>query len=114
VAFLVALLVLATRTCSSEIAQVEMALDFGAAAERVRHVRVDMFAQGQDQSALVFERSYGERGVTRAPSFEAQLDPGMYEMLFEVELDDGVRRFERRVEVTDQATIKVNLERNLR
>jgi hypothetical protein len=113
-AFLAALVLLATRTCSTELARVEVALDFGAAAERVRQVRVDVFPRGDDRSVLFFERTYGERGVTSPPSFEAQLDAGAYELLFEVVLDDGMRRFARVVEVTDQATITVKLERDLR
>jgi hypothetical protein len=114
VALMIALVLLATRTCSTEIARVEMALDFGAAAERVRQVRVDMFPRGEERSVLFFERAYGERGVTSPPSLEAQLDAGTHEMLFEVVLDDGLRRFTRIVEVTDQATITVKLERDLR
>lgn len=113
VAFLLALALLASRTCQSEAVRVRIELDPGAASAEVRAVRVDVFRQGEDQSVAVFSRRYGEAGPDARPSFEAQLDPGTYELRIEVETPRGHRRLERTIEPRDASTVTIRLEREL-
>lgn len=112
--FLAAMIFLTARTCQSEFAQVELSFDFGAHAADVRGFRVDVFREGDDVSAVFFERAVDSGKPLGTPKLKAQLDAGTYRLLFEVTMSDGVRRFERVIETTDNAVITVNLERDLR
>lgn len=117
-AFLIALVVLATRTCSTEVADVEITLDFGSAAAEVRSLRVDVFPEDSNIGVIQFQRTYDQRGVVEAPRLHAQLDPGDYELAFDVVLGDTAedvasKRFARRITIGDRATITVPLERDL-
>ncbi|MCG8417917.1 MAG: hypothetical protein MJE77_08245 [Proteobacteria bacterium] len=111
--FLVALTVLATRTCASEMATVEITFDLGQARPDVRLFRVDAFRHGSETGVLHFERHYSNQGPPSSPTIEARLDPGLYELLFSVTLKSGLQRFERVIDVTDRAEITLRLERNL-
>lgn len=113
VALMAALALLAVRTCSGEAAQAELVVDLGEHAGQVQAVRVDVFRQGEDTGVLVFERTYGEHGAAAMPRFEAQLVPGTYALQIEVRMPGRTARFERTVEVRDQAVIRVNAEREL-
>ena len=112
-AFLIALVALTTRTCSSEIAEVEITLDMGAAAADVRSLRLDIFPRGSDIGVIQFQRTYPASGVSQAPTLRAQLDAGDYELVFDVALVDASKRFQRVITVGDRATITVPLERDL-
>lgn len=113
IALLAALLLLTARTCEREHAQVEMQFEFGAHAHTVTSLRVDVFRDGDDESVLVFERADVRGGPSERPSLQAQLDKGVYHLMFEVGTNDGIRRFERVVHTENNATITVNIERDL-
>lgn len=113
-AFLAGMIFLTARTCQSEFAEVSIAFDFGAYSADVRGFRVDVFREGDDVSAVFFERAVDTSKPLGRPSFKAQLDAGTYQLYFEVHMRDSVRRFERVIETTDNATITVNLERDLK
>ena len=111
--FLALMVLLTARTCKSEFAQVHIEFDLGPRAADVRGFRVDVFRQGDDVSAVFFEHPVGSDKPLGRPGFDAQLDSGTYQLVFEVVLRDGTRRFERVIETTDNANITVDLRRDL-
>ena len=114
VAFLLALAVLAARTCQSDIAEVEIVMDLGPRAGQVEKLRVDVFREGENTSVLVLDKNYDAAGATSSPRMRAQLDRGTYHMEFSVLLHDGPRRFERILLVdASSATIHLDLARHL-
>lgn len=113
IAFLIGLVVLGTRTCSTEMAEVELTFDFGSAAADVRSLRVDVFREGESIGAITFERHYGDDGAKSDPRVEATLDAGTYHVAFSVVMKDGRRRFDRTMTINDRAAVTLSLERDL-
>lgn len=111
IALVLALLFLATRTCSSEPASARIL--FGVGAAPIEELRVTIEPLERDEELAFFE----QRGRTGpAPVWSLEIAPGSYRLVFVVELrgEDEARRFERRIEVREGAEIRVDLTRDLR
>ena len=110
VAFLLALVVLATRTCGSETASVELVFDPGAARDRLVRLHVDVHRPGDDGAPVAyFDSAAGPR-----MRWTLQLDPGDYRLAFRATLAGGeVRRFDRTIVAEDNAVVTLSLERSL-
>lgn len=109
---------LGTRTCASEMAQVDVRLLLGEARAQVRALRVDVFRDGEPGGVAYFERYYDADGAGREMRFETRLDQGAYRLRIEVELageageagEAGrLRVIERIIHVEDQARVDIDL-----
>ena len=117
-AFLLALALLGSRTCASEMTRVEIRLDLGAAAAHVETLRADVFPADAATGVASFERHL--RGQSPGPlGFEAALDPGTYRLRIEARPRAGssARTLERVIVVGEQlgerTVISVDLEQAL-
>lgn len=113
IAFLAALLLLGMRTCSTEMARVELRFAFGKAAPDVRTFAVDVFRGDEVAPVAYHNADYGAGGAPAVQTWELQLDPGPYMLKIRVTLASGTRQVERRVEASDRAAVTVNLEDEL-
>ncbi len=112
-AFLGALALLATRTCASEIANVEIQLVFGATGAATRSVAVEVF-RGKDREALAeYKQSFGPDGAAKPVRWKLQLDPGMYTLEFRVIVRGELRQFDKSIKAVNGATITIDVESEL-
>lgn len=114
IAFLGALALLATRTCSSELAKVTLIFSFGDAAADVRAVEVEVFRPGDRETLARFKQRFGPDGASKPVSWKLQLSPGMYTLEFRVDVAGKLRQFEKSVRAVDDSEIAVDLGRDLR
>lgn len=110
IAFVLALVALATQTCGSESAQVELVFDTGAARDRVAALHVDVFrVGGEPEPVAYFDATPGPR-----MRWTLQLDPGDYRLGFRVTMRGGaVHSFDRAIVAENNAVITLALERDL-
>ena len=118
VAFLLAVVLLGSRTCATEATRVEIRLDLGAAATHVETLRVDVFPADAATGVASFERHLRGQPVPGALGFEAALDPGTYRLRVDVRLRAGATRtLERTIVVGEpmgeRTVISVDLEQAL-
>lgn len=115
--FLGLLLIFGSRTCASEMAEVELQLDLGDAATHVEALRVDVFPVGATEGVASFERFFHDRHGPRQLGFEVPLDPGSYRLRIEARTPAGTRDLERTIVVgealTEHTVISVDLEQAL-
>jgi hypothetical protein len=112
VAFLAALALLATRTCGSELADVTLRLDPGAADDRIRTLAATVHRG--DEAASVTNFSTDWSAGPRTKIWRLQLDPGSYRLAFRVTMRDGsLVTFDRRFEARANAEITIGFEQNL-
>lgn len=115
--FLGLLLIFGSRTCASEMAQVKLRLDLGAASQHLESLRVDVFPAGAPEGVASFERFFPERQGPRHLGFEVPLDPGSYRLRIEARTPAGTRDLERTIvvgeAVTEHTVISVDLEQAL-
>jgi hypothetical protein len=115
--FLGLLLIFGSRTCASEMAEVELRLDLGDAATHVEALRVDVFPVGAAEGVASFERFFQDRHGPRQLGFEVPLDPGSYRLRIEARTPAGTRNLERTIVVgealTEHTVISVDLEQAL-
>lgn len=113
VVLVAALAVLGSRTCASEMAQVDIHLLFGPAHPRILAVRGDLFPEGEPMGVAYFERHYRDEAAGRSvrdAHFElGQLDPGSYVLRIEARLEGGVRLVERTIYIRDQAQVTIDI-----
>ncbi len=113
IAFLGALALLATRTCSSEVASVDIRLVFGDAGAQTRSLQVEVF-RGDDREALAeYKQTFDQDGATKPLLWKVQLDPGMYILEFRVRHAGTTRQFKKSIKAVNDATISVDLEPHL-
>jgi hypothetical protein len=105
-----ALVWLGTRSCGDQPATARVHLGIGSAP--VTHLRVVAQAGDRDEDVAHFEQ-FDLNGP--APVWRLEVMPGSYRLQFVVGLrgQDASRRFERRIEVSDGADIRVDLTRDL-
>jgi hypothetical protein len=117
VALLLALALLASRTCATETSRVEVRLALGAAAAHVASLRVDVFPAGAATGVASFERHLRGQPPHGPLGFEAALDPGSYTLRIEARVASSVRTLERAIVVGEQlgerTVITVDLEQAL-
>jgi hypothetical protein len=117
VALLLALALLGSRTCASEMTRVEIRLELGAAAAHVDTLRVDVFPADAAAGVVTFERHLRGKPVHGPLGFEAALDPGTYRLRIEARAASEVRTLERALVVGEQlgerTVISVDLEQAL-
>jgi hypothetical protein len=108
IALLIALGLLATRTCGAERTSVELSFDVGAAAERVRELQVTVHrlpAEGADTPVAQWT-GRPSAGVLRP--WKLHLDPGGYRLRFRADVGGRMVRFDRTIDVRqDEARITV-------
>jgi hypothetical protein len=105
-----ALVWLGTRSCSDEPVKARVLIGVGAAP--VVELRATAHRPDGEDALAHFE----QRDLNGpAPVWRLELAPGSYRLVFVVALRDEptARRFERRIEVTDGADIRVDLSRDL-
>jgi hypothetical protein len=124
-AFLLALVLLGSRTCATETTRVEIRLDLGAAAAHVDTLRVDVFPAGAATGVASFERHLRGQAVQGPLGFEVALDPGSYRLRIDARVRVGAassavslgRTLERAIVVGEQmgerTVISVDLEQAL-
>ena len=111
--FLGALLILGVKTCGSEGAQIELVVDFGAAASEVRELRIDLY-RGTDVAPVAYHRaSFGEGGASAGVSWKVHIDAGSYTARFMVKSATATVNTTRKFEATDRAKVTISLERDL-
>jgi hypothetical protein len=111
IAFIGALALLASRTCSSETASSEIRFVVGDAP--VTSVRADLYSDDSDRGLGYFESTrIDAQGV--AGVWKLTTDAGLYRLAIEVRLPDRVENLSRRVELRDRAQVVVDLSRDLR
>jgi hypothetical protein len=112
VAFAVALAALAHETCNRRGGDdVTVELAFGAHAAEVRHVRADVFVDGEPDAWM--EHDFGTDGVTTPPRFRAMVRGENAIVRIDVDTLSGPHRIERKLAVVDGATVTVDLARDL-
>lgn len=110
IAFLAALVLLATRTCSSETASVEIRFFVGDAP--VTQIRADLYRGDSEQGLGYFESKHIDADRV-AGAWKLTADAGMYRLAVEARLGDRIVNLSRSVELRDRAVVTVNLERDL-
>lgn len=111
VVLVIAVGLLVSRTCTSRSAQVELRFDLGQAAERVRRLEVDLL---RDPAAAPVGQWNGQGGRAPMRPWRLSLAPGSYQLRVRADMADGRQvRFERAIEVTEEASITVPLEQGL-
>jgi len=105
IALVLALGLLATRTCRSESASVEVQFDLGSATDQIRELEVDLL---RDPAAAPVGRWSGRPGEAPIRPWQLRVDPGSYILRFRITLRDGqLVRFEKATELSDGATVTV-------
>lgn len=116
VALLLAVGLLASRTCANETRPVEIRLALGAAAAQLDTLRVDVFPAGASTGVASFERHLRRQPASGPLGFQAALDPGTYSLRIEAR-GASDRTLERAIVVDEQlgdrAVISVDLEQAL-
>ncbi len=110
IAFLAALVLLGTRTCNSEIANVELRFDVGTHQAFVSALRVDVARQSDPGESLGhFEHNFKTAPESVRPHWKLQLDPGMYVLRIVLETAGGIVTETRTADVVDKAVIRISL-----
>lgn len=112
-AFLGALALLATRTCASEVAKVELRVDFGKAGAATEWVEVEVFRGDDPEAVAAFKRSFGHDGATAPVTWKLQLNPGLYTLGLKVGYAGRVVQLKKKVNAVNDAAMVVNLEADL-
>ncbi len=109
-AFLLALVLLTTRTCRSENASAEVRFRVGQAGAVLRGLEAELFRPG-DQEVLGFYRRDFERGSGHeAGRWTVHADPGLYRMKIALRTAAGTTKVERGLEIFDGAVVTIDLE----
>jgi len=114
VAFLGALLLLMTRTCSADIAKIEVTVVFGDAGAKVRSVQVEVFRGDEREALAEVKKRFDQDGVTKPVTWKLQLDPGMYKLEFRIVHAGKLRQFTRSIKAVNDAKISIDVEPALR
>lgn len=114
IAFLAALVFLGTRTCNSELANVELRFDVGTARPTVISLQVDLAPQDKPNDTLGhFEHNFETAPASLPANWKLQLDPGIYVLTIAITTTHGIVRETRTAKAVDNAVIHVSLERTL-
>lgn len=110
-AFVLAVAVLASRTCESEMATAAIRFRVGDAGAGLRVLRADLF-RGQDPEPVAFyERRYDERGSgDLVGPWNLRADPGMYRLEVHAQTATGPIEATRAIEIADGRSITVEVE----
>ncbi|MCE9572609.1 MAG: hypothetical protein K8W52_05585 [Deltaproteobacteria bacterium] len=108
VALIVALAALAHETCSHRSTNdVTIELGFGNHAGEIRHLRADVFVDGEPDAWM--EQDFGPDGADRPPRFRAMV-PGDHAVLrVDMVTTAGPRRVEHKLAPESGATLLVDL-----
>ena len=113
VAFLGALALLATRTCASDVAKVELRFAFGDAGAATQSLEVEVFRDDDRDALATFKRVFNQDGATAAVGWKLQLDPGLYTLELRVRYRGRLVTLKKKVEAVGNAAVVVNLESDL-
>jgi hypothetical protein len=109
VAFVIALILLATHTCQSEPASVTFYFDFGGRGAPVRVLEVEMLRGDDPEPVANFKEHFSSSRPASRSRWKLKLDGGTYRLRIRVETAVKTHRLERTVKVTDGAAITVPL-----
>ena len=111
IAFVIAVAWLATRgSCGSESAGVTVRFGLGERAGEVRALRAEL-QRGDSPEVLAFwEKNFDQRGAGPfAGPWPVRADAGLYRLEVEVTTQAGSGRTSRRIELSDGASISVDV-----
>jgi len=112
-AFVIAVVLLGTRTCHTESVSADIHFRVGAAGGELRRLEVELYRPGEDE-LLGFYRQSFDRGTGReAGRWPLRADAGVYRMKIVAVSTGGTVRIDRGVDVQDNAVITIDLERDL-
>lgn len=112
-AFLLAVGVLASRTCHSESASAEVRFRVGAAGGDLQRLEAELFRPGEGEVLGFYRRSFDRGVVGEAGRWPLRADAGVYQVKVALVSPRGTARVERAVELQDGAVITIDLEADL-
>ena len=113
-AFLAALLVLATRTCKGEMATAEIRFTAESTGPSMRALDVQLYrADRPDEVVGFFKKSYKRGAKATAGTWPLTADAGSYRLAIEVTTESGNHRFDRHIDLREGARIIIDLDTDL-
>jgi hypothetical protein len=112
-ALVAALAMLSMRTCAAETATVELRFRYGAAAARVRGIRVDTLRAKEGAPVAYMERTYRDGAAAAGVDGERQTIPlaaGEYTLRIRLWSTAGTREITRRLDARNGETTTIDLE----
>ncbi len=111
-AFFVALLVLASQTCESELAEVTVVVELGRAAPLIRQLQVDLYEDGAVAPISTFERTFTS-GAPSSVSFTLATTDGAYRVDITATTANEPVWIDRVVTLSSRAAVTVAIEDEL-
>jgi hypothetical protein len=111
IALLIAVGLLASRTCSTERSAIELSFDLGEAAAQVRELEVTVHREPAAETSTPLGLWTGRPGAAPLRPWRIRLDPGRYQLRFRAVMADGrLLRFTRPLDVSEEeARVSVSL-----
>jgi len=106
-AFLLVLLLLGARTCSSEMASVSVTFVVEPAAPDLVAVEAQLWREGGDAPVGYFRARPEGSAAGPVGTWKLSADAGDYELILELETTDGHQTQRRAIELRDSAAITV-------
>jgi hypothetical protein len=112
-AFVLAVGLLASRTCQSEVASAEIRFLVGGAGAELQRLDVELYRPGDAELVGFYRRTYERGSGPDAGRWRLRADSGMYRAEIALRSRAGTTRVERALEIQDRAIITIDLEPDL-